>query len=104
MSEFTRVASVAEVPPGHLHRAEVAGQAIVLANVDGTLYAVGAECTHDDGPLDEGELEDGCVRCPWHFSLFDLATGEVIESPAPDPIPTYAVQVDGDDILVAVGG
>lgn len=101
MSEFTRVASEADVPPGRMKAVRLGGADVLLANVGGRIYATGATCTHDEGPLDEGDLEDNCVRCPWHFSLFSLETGEVLESPAADPIPTYEVRVEGGDVLVA---
>jgi 3-phenylpropionate/trans-cinnamate dioxygenase ferredoxin component len=101
MSEFIKVAAESELAPGQLRRVAVDGLDVVLANVDGTVYAFGAACTHDEGPLEEGELEEGCIRCPWHFSLFDLKTGAVLESPAADPIPVYAVRVEDGAILVA---
>lgn len=104
MSEFIEVATESQVPPGQLHKVAVEGVDVVLANVGGTIYAVGAACTHDEGPLEEGELEEHCLRCPWHFSLFDVKTGEVIESPAADPIPVYDVRVEGGTIFVAAPG
>lgn len=103
MNDFVKVAAVTDVPPGQLKRVMAGGQPLLLANVDGTVYAAQANCTHDDGPLDEGELEQDCVRCPWHFSLFSLKTGEVIESPAADSIATYPVRVEDGEILVATG-
>lgn len=104
MNQYTRVAAESELAPGQLRRVSVEGQPVLLANVGGTVYATESACTHDEGPLDEGELEDSCVRCPWHFSLFSLVTGEVVESPAEDAIRTYEVKVEGGDILVALPG
>jgi 3-phenylpropionate/trans-cinnamate dioxygenase ferredoxin component len=101
MSEFVKVAAESELPPGQLRRVAVDGLEVVLANVDGVVYAIGAACTHDEGPLEEGELEGACVRCPWHFSMFDLKTGAVVESPAADPLPVYAVRIEEGAILVA---
>ena len=101
MSEYIKVAAESELAPGRLLRVAVDGVDVVLANVDGTIHAIGAACTHDEGPLEEGELEGDCIRCPWHFSLFDLKTGAVVESPAADPIPVYAVRVEDGAILVA---
>lgn len=103
MGEFTKVAAETDVPQGQLRRVMVDGQPVLLANVGGTVYATQAACTHDEGPLDEGELEDDCIRCPWHFSLFSLKTGEVIESPAADGIATYEVQVEDGQILILTG-
>lgn len=101
MSEFIEVARESHVAPGQLRKVTVEGQDVLLANVAGTVYAVGAACTHDEGPLDEGELEEHCIRCPWHFSLFDMRTGAVVESPAADPITVYQVRVEGGAIFVA---
>jgi 3-phenylpropionate/trans-cinnamate dioxygenase ferredoxin component len=102
MSEYVKVAVEAEVQPGRLRRVSVDGADVLLANVGGTIHAVGADCTHDEGPLEEGELERHCIRCPWHFSLFDLRTGEVVESPAADPVPVYDVRVERGAIFVAI--
>ncbi len=102
MSEFVRVASVGDVPDGQMRMVGAGAQDVLLVRTGGSWYATGAWCTHDEGPLEEGELEESCVRCPWHFSLFSLETGEVIESPAADPIPVYPVRIEGDDVLVEV--
>lgn len=103
MDAYTKVATVADLQPGQLRRVTINDRDILLANVGGTILAVDAVCTHDDGPLDEGELEDDCIRCPWHFSLFSLRTGEVVESPAADPIASYDVRLEGEDILLVLG-
>ena len=52
------------------------------------------------GPLVEGELEGETVTCPWHASIFNVKSGEVIEDPAENAIPTYEVRVEGDEIQV----
>jgi nitrite reductase/ring-hydroxylating ferredoxin subunit len=102
MNELVKVASVGDVPEGQMKLVGVGGQDVLLVHSGGKFYATGAWCTHDEGPLEEGELEGNCVRCPWHFSLFSLENGEVLESPAADPIPTHRVVVEGDDVLVAL--
>ena len=71
-----------------------------MANVDGTFCAFSDECTHDFGPLSEGELNGDVVTCPWHFSSFNVRTGEVVDSPADEPIPVYEVELDGDGVYV----
>ncbi|KKM25724.1 hypothetical protein LCGC14_1592050, partial [marine sediment metagenome] len=75
----------------------------VLASVDGQFYAFGGECTHRGGPLGEGVLEDDTVECPWHHGRFNVKTGEVVDAPPRSPVPTYRVQIEGDDIKVAKG-
>jgi len=102
MSEFVRVASRSEIPPGGKKLAEVDGHAIALFNVGGTYYAIDDVCTHDGGPLAEGELEGDEIRCPRHGARFDVRTGRALCLPAFEPVATHRVEVRGDDVLVAV--
>ena len=94
------ITRVDELPPGSMRAAVIADRTVLLANVDGTLYAVSGECTHDGAPLVDGELDGDTVVCPWHFSRFCLRTGEVIESPAEDALPTLAVDVVDGAVFV----
>ena len=103
MAEFVRVAGRSDVPAGEMLIAEIEGEEIVLANVDGQIYAFGNGCTHRGGPLGEGLLEGDEVECPFHQGRFNVKTGEAVQEPPTDPIPTYQVQLDGDDIMVAKG-
>jgi nitrite reductase (NADH) small subunit/3-phenylpropionate/trans-cinnamate dioxygenase ferredoxin subunit len=103
MAEFVRVAGAGDVPAGEMLIVQVDGDDVVLANVDGQIYAFGGECTHRGGPLGEGILEGDIVECPWHQGRFNVKTGDVVEAPPESPIATYQVQVDGDDIKIAKG-
>jgi len=104
MADFITVAKTSEVEPGQLKHVELEdGTQICLANVGGTLYAIGGECTHMGGPLGEGELDGAIVTCPWHAGQFDVTTGAVVGPPPDDPEPKYDVRVEGDDVQVAVG-
>jgi nitrite reductase/ring-hydroxylating ferredoxin subunit len=103
MADFVRVAAAGDVPAGEMLIVEVEGEEIVLANVDGQIYAFGNECTHRGGPLGEGLLEGDEVECPFHQGRFNVKTGAVVQDPPTEPVPTYKVQVDGGDILVAKG-
>ena len=103
MAEFVRVAGRGDVPAGEMLIVEVEGEEIVLANVDGQVYAFGNGCTHRGGPLGEGLLEGDEVECPFHQGRFNVKTGEAVQEPPTEPIPTYQVQLDGDDIMVAKG-
>jgi glycine betaine catabolism B len=78
----------------------VAGREVCLANVDGKYYAIGNVCTHEEGPLDQGRLEEYEVECPWHGSLFDIRTGHVIMGPASRPEPVQEVKLEGTNILI----
>lgn len=83
---------------------EVDGQRIALCNVNGRFYAIDDVCTHDGGPLDQGELQDTLVECPRHGAKFDVTSGRAVVLPAVRPVRTYAVTVDGDDVRVELGG
>lgn len=102
MSKFVPVAKVDEIGPGELKLVEAADQQIALANVNGTYYAFDAECTHSGGPLDEGELDDDIVTCPWHAGQFNVMTGEVVGPPPEENVTTYEVRVQGTDIEIAI--
>ena len=103
MAEFKTVAKASEVGPGELKHVELEdGTQVCLANVDGTFYAIGGECTHMGGPLGEGELEGNIVTCPWHGGTFGVASGELLGPPPDDPEPKYEVRVEGDEVQVAI--
>ncbi|MGZ3679725.1 MAG: Rieske (2Fe-2S) protein [Ktedonobacterales bacterium] len=101
LEKFVKVARVDDVSPGELLRVEVAGRLICLARVDDQIYAVDDDCTHISGPLDQGELEGCVLTCPLHLACFDVRTGKVLRGPARDDLPTYAVRIEGDDVLIA---
>jgi 3-phenylpropionate/trans-cinnamate dioxygenase ferredoxin component len=96
------VAKLSEIPSGTTKRVEVDGEGVLLCNVDGEIYAVEDVCTHDGGPLDQGQLEGCRIMCPRHGAIFDVATGAALTLPAVVPLPTYAVRVEGDQIFVEV--
>ncbi|HET7088262.1 MAG TPA: non-heme iron oxygenase ferredoxin subunit [Anaerolineae bacterium] len=101
MGEFVTVAKTSEIAPGTVKVVRVDGVPIGVANVDGEFYAFADVCTHDDGPVAEGEL-DGCqIECPRHGARFDIRTGAVKLLPAVVPIPVYPLQVIGDEIQVS---
>jgi len=100
MTEFVRVAQTDEIAPGTIKLANVAGVRVGIANVDGTFHAFSDECTHDGGPLSEGDLDGAIVTCPWHFSRFDVRSGEIVESPAEEVITIYEVKVEDDAVYV----
>lgn len=104
MADFVRVASVSDVSPGSVMLVEVDGEQVALVNVNGELYAVADECSHEGCSLSEGDVDGGMLVCPCHGSDFDVTTGEPASPPAFEPVATYAVRVDGDDVLVGPSG
>lgn len=97
---FQKVASASDIPAGEMQIVEVNGDEIVIANLGTKFVAFQNECTHRQGPLGEGILENGVVECPFHAGQFNVETGEVVAAPPEEPIRTYPVQLDGDDISI----
>jgi 3-phenylpropionate/trans-cinnamate dioxygenase ferredoxin subunit len=100
---FVTVARVTDTPPGTISVHDVAGARIALCNVNGRFYAIDDVCTHDGGPLDQGELQGNLVECPRHGAKFDVTTGRPAVLPAVRPVRTYPVRVEGDDVQVDAG-
>jgi nitrite reductase/ring-hydroxylating ferredoxin subunit len=103
VADFVKIARLDDIPPGALKRLDIEGDPIVIANVEGQLFAFGAECTHQGGPLDEGYLDGDVVTCPWHSGQFNVKTGEVEAPPPATPVPVYPVKVEGEDVYVGIG-
>jgi 3-phenylpropionate/trans-cinnamate dioxygenase ferredoxin subunit len=99
MSEFVKVARTDEIPVNGSKLIEVDDVRVALFNLDGEFYAIEDVCTHDGGPLVEGEILAGCqVQCPRHGARFDIRTGEALSFPAFEATNTYEVRIDGDDV------
>jgi nitrite reductase/ring-hydroxylating ferredoxin subunit len=98
------VARVSELQPGTMKQCQVEGHDdIVVANVDGTLYAMRGICNHAGGPLGEGMLEESTITCSWHGSKWDVKTGKMIEFAMDlDPEPVYKVLIEGEDVFVEI--
>jgi nitrite reductase/ring-hydroxylating ferredoxin subunit/uncharacterized membrane protein len=91
--DWTPVITEAEVSEGAMKPAEVAGRKILLYRERGRLHAIEATCSHFGGPLQEGEVNDGVVTCPWHGSQFRLTDGAVCHGPATFPQPRLETRV-----------
>jgi len=98
------VCPAAELSPGAMRLVEHDGKKIGVFNCDGKLYAIEDRCSHDNGPLAEGEFDqDTCtVECPRHGSLFDLSTGRPKTLPAFQSVETFPVAVEDDTITLEV--
>jgi len=97
---WTKVASLEQCSPGNLLGVEAKGLKIVLANVDGTIYALEDQCSHQDLPLSDGYLEDGQVECIYHGARFDACTGSAMALPGIKPVNTFNVDIRDGDIYV----
>jgi len=98
------VCPASELPPGAMRLIEHEGRKIGVFNCEGTLYAIEDRCSHDDGPLAEGEFDPAncTVECPRHGSLFDLSTGRPKTLPAFAPVQTFTAHVVDDTIALEV--
>ena len=95
-----------ELPPGTMKLVQRGLDFVGVYNCGGTLYAIEDRCSHDDGPLCEGDWDQETCRvvCPRHGSAFELATGQPLSLPAYEPVQTFPVQVVDGMIRVDVGG
>ena len=102
MSDFVKVAKVADIAdPGKL-TLEVEDAVVVLFHVGGQFYCIDDVCTHDGGPLGEGRLDDHAIACPRHGAKFDIRTGQPLTMPATEPTRAHEVKVDGEDVYVRI--
>jgi 3-phenylpropionate/trans-cinnamate dioxygenase ferredoxin subunit len=99
------VAPADEFPPGSVKLVAAGSLTLGVYNCGGSLYAIEDRCSHDDGPLCEGEWdEDACtVVCPRHGSAFELSSGRPLSLPAYEPVATYPVSVVDGMVRVEVG-
>jgi nitrite reductase/ring-hydroxylating ferredoxin subunit len=92
MAEFVKAVESAKVPPDTMLTVDVEGESILLANVDGRYYGMGAICTHEEWDLSEGTLEDATVTCAGHGTVWDLKTGKGVFDEPLDDEPLYDVK------------
>jgi 3-phenylpropionate/trans-cinnamate dioxygenase ferredoxin subunit len=102
MPESVRVCSRNDIPDPGKRVFPVGDVFVLLCHIGGRFYAIDDCCTHDDGPLGEGELEGFAVICPRHGARFDVRDGRVLAMPATRATRAYEVRVDGDDVYVTV--
>ncbi len=95
ISEFIATVPADSIPEGGMKSVKAGDGHVLIARVDGELYAINDICSHFHAHLSQGELlvEQCQVQCPLHDSCFDLRTGEPSEPPAEDPVATYAIRV-----------
>jgi 3-phenylpropionate/trans-cinnamate dioxygenase ferredoxin subunit len=99
---FQKVADVADIEEGHAKVYEVAGRKLAVCKVEGQCFAIDDICTHDGGPLGEGELVDHQIECPRHGARFDVTNGKAMCLPAITPVCSYPVEIRNDEIWIAV--
>lgn len=99
----TRVCALSELAQDEPLRVEVDGTPVaVVRDSEDEVHAIGDTCTHGDISLSEGFVEGDTLECWAHGSAFSLRTGKPLNLPAYEPVPVYAVQIDGDDVLIDI--
>jgi nitrite reductase/ring-hydroxylating ferredoxin subunit len=103
---FQRVANKADIKEGGLVGVELEGNKIVLAMINGQVFAIDAVCSHKGAPLEEGKLEGYNLTCPWHYAVFDVRNGKVSDRTVWAKNQTsYPVNIDEStgEILIKLG-
>ncbi|MBI5964717.1 MAG: non-heme iron oxygenase ferredoxin subunit [Chloroflexi bacterium] len=100
--EYIEIAPASELPNGERLFVDLGDRPIVLFNIAGQIFAIGDICSHDDGPLGDGMIEDHNVVCPRHGGEFDVRTGQAMQMPAVVDIPAYPVQIRDETIFVGI--
>ena len=95
--------SVGDIPAGRvkLVHDESEDLRIAVCNLDGQFFAIEDVCTHDGGPLDQGNLEGDEIECPRHGARFNVRTGEATLMPAVMPVQTFPIKIEGNQVFVS---
>jgi 3-phenylpropionate/trans-cinnamate dioxygenase ferredoxin subunit len=97
-----KVSRLGDPEPGKVKVIVAGNEELALCNVGGLYYAIEDVCTHDGGPLDQGELDGMEIECPRHGARFDVCTGRATCLPAIMPVKTFPVKVEEEEIFVEV--
>lgn len=100
--QYVEVADGSDIPPGERIIVEIGDLVIVVFNVGGRFYAIGDVCTHDGGPLGDGELEDHEIICPRHGARFDIRNGRAVRFPAVTPTSSHPVRVVNGRVEIGI--
>jgi len=99
---FYRILAEEDISAGERIFIEVDNEPVVIFKVGNNLYAIGDRCTHDDGPLGDGDLEDHQITCPRHGAKFDIVSGKALTLPAVEPTIVYPVRIVNGQIEIGV--
>ena len=100
--EYLDIAPTTELPNGERLFIEVEGKSLVVFNIADQYFAIGDICSHDDGPVGDGDVEGLNIVCPRHGGEFDIRTGKAVQMPAVVDIPAYPVRVVDGMIQVGI--
>jgi 3-phenylpropionate/trans-cinnamate dioxygenase ferredoxin subunit len=100
--EYLEIAPASELSSGERLFVEIGGKPVVIFNIAGQFFSIADVCSHDEGPVGEGDLEGYNITCPRHGAQFDIRTGKVVQMPAVVDIPAYPVQVRDGKIYLGI--
>jgi 3-phenylpropionate/trans-cinnamate dioxygenase ferredoxin subunit len=100
--EYIEIAPASELPNGERLFVEIEGKSLVIFNIAGQYFSIADICSHDDGPVGEGDLEGFNVVCPRHGGEFDVRTGKAVQLPVVEDIPAYPVQLRDGNIFIGI--
>jgi 3-phenylpropionate/trans-cinnamate dioxygenase ferredoxin subunit len=100
--EYIDITPASDVPEGDRIFIEVEGKSIVIFNLAGRFFAIGDICTHDNGPVGDGEIEGDEIICPRHGGRFDIRTGKATSLPPVVDIPSYPVRIVDEMIQIGL--
>ncbi|GAB2832099.1 non-heme iron oxygenase ferredoxin subunit [Actinoallomurus bryophytorum] len=99
---FVKACALADVPEEGAFAVEIEDTPVAVARIGGEVFALRDVCSHAEVALSEGEVYDHTIECWLHGSCFDLRTGKPTNPPATQPVPTYRVKIEGDDVYVSL--
>lgn len=99
---FVRVGKIGDLAAGRAEVFDVEDRKIAVYRLDDGYYAIDDLCTHDGGPLADGDIEGDQVICPRHGARFSIRTGAALTFPAVTPVNSYPVRVEGEDLYVGL--
>jgi len=100
--EYFEIVPTSELPNGERLFIEIEGKSLVIFNIAGHYFSIADICSHDDGPVGEGDLEGFNVVCPRHGGEFDVRTGKAVQLPAVEDIPAYPIQIQAFLIFIGI--
>ena len=97
---FVPAIKASALSPGEMTWVAVDRERVLVANVDGTFYALQDVCGHRQAPLSKGTLAGHVIECALHFAQFDVRTGKLLSGPISADVPTWEVRIEGDTVYV----
>jgi anthranilate 1,2-dioxygenase ferredoxin component len=103
-SDWVRVCSISELPDQAGHKVELPNHpAVALFKLEDGVFAIADLCSHGAASLSEGFVENGAIECPFHSGTFDIRTGAAVNFPCTEPVRSYSVRVNGEDVEIQLG-